>query len=336
MPLNLEPMPLGTDLHSWADWVELLCLANVDGTVARSDVLDRWTERMDVDPRPEAGGDGADETTEDDSDGVDEEGVQIASSREGLLHERRVRRIDDVFRHLAYRAQVFGTSYPFELQGPALVRLGTSESRGFYSFLLIASGKQWVRKQTDRNRLEKAFERVTAVAVRHWLPATEVHVFGTSRRSHDRYTGDLPKRILKLAEDINEDRLLDEAAYRVGNYGDGGLDVVGWRTPLDAAAGTLVLFVQATTERQWAHKQADASFDKWRHRLTLKAHPLEVLAIPYCFRTPEGRWYLDSEVYTIILDRVRLMSLLQPEGDTTAELPAIFLASALAYREAVA
>lgn len=245
-------------------------------------------------------------------------------------------RIDDVFRHLAYRATVFGNGYPFEVQGAALVRRATSELRRFYDFLLIASGKQWVDTQGDRKRLEKAFERVAAAAVRRWLPGTEVHVFGTSRRNHDHFNGNLPKRILTLAQDINEQRLLDDAAYRAGNYGDGGLDVVGWRKPLDTAAGTLVVFAQATTERQWAHKQSDASFDKWRQRLTLKAHPLEVLSIPYCFRTPDGGWYLDSEVYTILLDRVRLIALLRTDRNKLADLPTAFLESVLAYREAVA
>lgn len=335
--LALDNVPEGTDLHSWADWLELLCLANKDGLVSKADVLDRWVERDAVDPEPE----GEDEVPEDFDEAADNLDrvidAPLGSNRDHHRHEKQVQRIDDAFRHIRYRVATFGAAYPFQIRGTTLVRRPLSPTREFYAFLLFASGKQWLTRQADRTAVEKAVERLAAAAVRRWLPGEmEVHVFGTSRKKQDRYTGDLPARILAFAQDINESRLLGEEAYRDGNYGDGGLDVVAWRRPLDGAPGTLVVFAQATTERKWANKQGDASWDKWRQRLTFKCPPLSVLVIPFCFRTPVGAWYLESEVQTMVLDRVRLVALMRRDRSRASDLPAQFLQEALSYREAVA
>lgn len=319
----------------WADWLELLCLVNADGLVSKEDALDRMGEQAAL--NADADVDGA--ALDDEEENLRDEEPPLASVADRRRVDRRRLRIDDAFRHLEYRQRSYGTCYPFEL-GP----LGTTLRRRprltnpnrFYIYLLCAASRERFQRQADRRRLDKSFEQLGAEVLRRWLPGgTEVHVFGTSAGAAGRYHGQLPAKVKQLADDLNEERLLTEVEYRRGNVGDGGVDVVGWIPPLDRASGTLVVFAQASTERNWPHKQSDSSFDRWRHMVTLCAVPLNLMLVPFCFRRPDGDWFLRSEIRSIVMDRHRLTRLVRVPGRLTI-LPVDLVEEAIAFREAIA
>ena len=81
----------------------------------------------------------------------------------------------------------------------------------------------------------------------------------------------------------------------------------GWQGKARAA---LAVFVQATCQKDWIDKPAEARYDKWKHRLTLLAQPPIVLAIPYCFRSPSGDWYIEDDITCVTMDRQRILDLL--------------------------
>lgn len=46
----LEKFPIGTQtpyLHKWADYIELLCLAHIDGRISKSDLIRRVKREKD-------------------------------------------------------------------------------------------------------------------------------------------------------------------------------------------------------------------------------------------------------------------------------------------------
>ena len=85
----------------------------------------------------------------------------------------------------------------------------------------------------------------------------------------------------------------------------------------DQARAALAIFVQATCRKDWVDKPGEIRYDKWKQRLTLLAQPPSVLVIPYCFRSPDGDWYLDGDITCVTLDRQRILGLL---ADAEVEL----------------
>src|SRR5258705_13407346 len=88
-----------TDIHLWADYIELLCLISIDGRISKADILDKWQEESSLN-----------KFLEDQDDGLSDERTDVRDSK-------RERKSDDWFGHLTYRSSVFGTNncYHFEI-----------------------------------------------------------------------------------------------------------------------------------------------------------------------------------------------------------------------------
>ena len=90
------------DAHHWEDWVELCCIANLDGEADVTGISDRLRE--DRDTRKE--GDTEENGKVDDSSG------EVDRAEE---QDRHYQRVKEWFISLANRAQMLGDDYPFEL-----------------------------------------------------------------------------------------------------------------------------------------------------------------------------------------------------------------------------
>lgn len=281
--------------HAWADWLELLCLTSLDGNVNRGELEDRLGERGEVDP------------------GIDDEewsGGPVAQP--GTAGDRFRRYATDVFGQLAYRSQLFGSDYPFQLAPDrmSLQRRRTSVGRRLYLFLLLASSLRYV-KRSRRARLTSGFERLVAIAVRSLgADAGRVYVFGTSVRG-GHYSGLLRDKIRLLAGDIGEDPLIKDHEFAARDTGDSGLDVVAWPRLGDELGARMILFVQATCSTRWVAKQAEVKTDRWGSRIRFTASPAAAMAIPFAFRSANGDWQRRLDIENVVLlDRSRLMYLL--------------------------
>ena len=128
LPEKLERIPSVPHykIHHWADYVELLCLVNIDNTISKADLMSRIPKRMD-DLHEGNGDDEAD---------VDPDAAPSPAERD----DRWQQRIDDWFKHLAYRHQVFGEAYPFILGTNELARRSRLNMRSrLYISLLLSS-----------------------------------------------------------------------------------------------------------------------------------------------------------------------------------------------------
>lgn len=337
---SLEKLPGVRYAHHVADYMELLCLANVDGRFSKADLLDRWSERTDV------GEDLVEEDVDepltdlgDPEDGDDVEPVLGPAERApAALADRRAVLADDVFRHLSYRSAAFGAAYPFTVSSrrSTLVRLeNMTPRRKRYAFLLYCSSLAYLTKGAQ-SQITRSFERLSADAMRAWLPTgAQVHPWGTSAIS-GRYRGNKWAKLTKLAEDLHEQLVLEQQDFASTDVGDSGADVVAW-LPFDDANDSVVAFLaQATCKVSWQRKQHESSYDAWSRLMTFTAHPNNVLFVPFCFRTPDGGWYQRAWINkSVLVDRPRLLWLLRRAGGEMGSVPNDLLDRALEYREAV-
>lgn len=304
--IEVESAPSKTALHVRADWVELLCLKNLDPVLSIEDVVDRVTERSDL-GELDQGDTGSDDP--------------ISARR----HDRIKRQAADWFGSLLHRERVFGDAYPFEVateHGSAFLRRldGPSVLQRLYLFLLAASNLGYVSKKYWQT-ITYCFEELSAAAMVRCLPAgSEVHMFGP--RARGRYQGKLWDRITLLAEDLGERVDARQAEFERIPGGDGGLDVVGWFSLGDSNPSKLVIFSQCACTAEWVDKQHQSNYhDRWRRRLTCLAEPVNMCFIPLYFRDSLGKWHREDDIRnSVLVDRPRLMHLLRDQADTVGEL----------------
>jgi hypothetical protein len=327
--LGLESLPRHRDTARYADYVELLCLANADLTISRADFIDRWQERRDL-------GETA-AVAEDEVDDTNEDGEPSAGVGQGERSDWRVRMTDDVFRQLAYRLDAFAECYPFEMPSRTnlLRKSDLTDDHRLYVFLLLAASQSHVRDAECR-QLRRAFERLTADVLRALLPAgAEVHVFGTSASLGERFHGAIYPKLSLLASDMAEYLHATKDEFDERDVGDAGLDVVGWIPLGDTVPNPIAFFAQSATGTDWIDKQHQSGADAWRSILMLHATPANLICIPHCWRTANGGWPKPHEIHnSVVLDRVRVMNTLCGKGRLDS-VPYDLVDRAIAYTEQV-
>lgn len=278
----IEPLgdpPKSSADHLWVDYWELLCLRHIDQEFSRADLED-W----------------------------------IKDSANGPADSNaRSQRTYDFVQHLEYRVAAFGPWYPFEVESGGVLKVVSewTPQRRFYLFLLMAANLRYFKSQIPT--LTDTFEDASSYCLRMMLPAgAPVYLMGAKNRG--RYNGSLWSKINLLAEDLCENVTASEPNFPPNNTGDGGLDIVGWLPPGDSEPGRLVLFAQCGCGEEWEPKQYVSSVAQWEGRITFKAHPVNVLFTPQCFRAASGAWFNDDRIHrTVLMDRVRIVRRMRDE-----------------------
>jgi hypothetical protein len=141
----------------------------------------------------------------------------------------------------------------------------------------------------------------------------QVHGFGTAVGADaKRYDGTLWENVKKLASDLRIEVVAKEEELKKNYSGDNGLDIVAWAPMGDRATGLVVLFAQCASGSRWKAKQGEPSEDRWRRVLQFTAPLVNVTIIPYCYRRPDGSWYIDYQLsHGVLIDRLRLIEALQ-------------------------
>ena len=286
------------DVHVWADFVELLCLVNIDKTTTRGDVLDRV--RTLANDLPEG------INPDEDDLAVDEELGDLAPAE---VNDKWVEYAEEWFLHLLYRVFAFDERYPFTLAN-SLDALQLKENltpdQKLYIFLLLCANLRYCKG--SMSALTQAFEQLSARAMKGYFSGNaEVHVFGTSAESGGRYSGSLFQKIQKLAEDLGETVLISEAALPRSDAGDGGLDIVGWVPLGDINSHRIVIFGQCACTSEWNVKQYSSTEKRWRQMMTIGAGANSVVFIPHCLRLTDGEWHRIGDIASVMVDRQRFM-----------------------------
>lgn len=303
---NLGRPPRTKETYVWADYGELLCLDSSDRMSTVDDLFD-----IVHDLRDERDGDDSPEDADDD------DATALGPD------ERRVAWASDLVNHWAFRARMFGEHYPFTVAGGVLrAKLGQrTAAQRLYLFLLLAGSGRYLARPAH-SRLTRTFEEVSLQALKQYLPPSATA--GLFHRGL--YIGNLFKKIESLASDLGETCTAKAQDFKRRNVGDGGLDVVAWvRFPGDddLGRGFLTVFGQcACSPEDWESKQTSVDDREWRKRIDLQVSPQPVLFIPFCYRAADGSWPSREGLRpnTVLVDRVRIMRLLDPAGADAAGL----------------
>lgn len=299
---KLQNLPKAPGEHVWADYIELLCLANIDGEISKSDFIDRLKEKKDLGELSEL------EVEIDEVDGLPQQSAAEIS-------DKTRSQVDNWFNHLSFRESMFKEFYPFSLSsnGKSLIRQqNMSLKRKFYVFFLLSANLRYNCK-ANRNALTKNFEAISKEALKAFLPKeARVHIFGTGAPSTTgRYIGNLWQKINTLAGDLGETVILPQNKISKYDTGDNGLDVVGWVPLGDRNEGLVILLGQCACTEEWVNKQHSSSAEAWSQVMTFKARPANVAFIPFFFRESDGTWHKPQDIHNaILIDRLRFIYLL--------------------------
>lgn len=318
---RLGMLPKRYDGHTWADYIELLCLTDADGEITQAEIEKRVAKRSDVGEdyaAPDLDDDGEPDRFPDEEQEIeDEDGGEDSGSNEALRDDQRATRIADIFKVISHRADVLGTTYPFVLAPDGAVLSCVAQlsvSQRLYLFLLLCSNLRYVPKNR-RWQLPRGFELISVRALRRLVPpGAEVHLFGKGEPG-ERYTGTLWNKINTLAADLCDDVIARRRDFPDANTGDGGLDLVAWAPHFDELPSRLLIFGQCACTDKWVTKQRSSGPEVWASRVRLLALPSNIVFIPFMFRDAQGWWHREADIHhSVLIDRFRLLRVLADIG----------------------
>ena len=295
---SLEKLPRVGSRHTWADYVELLCLFNIDREMSKDVLIDRFKEGRDK-------GEDLDNEIDDSEDETGAESTPDASNNDDDNLDAKA---EELFRHLKYREGTFGKSYPFavDMAHRRLTLKRTTGRSRIYLFLLLASNLRYFHPMT--HLLTTDFEALSKLVLERLLPGdAKVYFFNGAGRS-GRYKGRLFQKLTILASDLFETMSVAADDFDENDVGDGGLDLVGWVPMADSSPGLLLCLAQCACTDTWVKKQRETM--AVHQAMTIKATPVRVTFIPFCFRRPTGGWFYNHSVETVVIDRLRIVNLL--------------------------
>ena len=267
--INLNK-PRDSDIHTLADFAELLCLLTQDRICSRETIADQIKDVGDS---------------------------KISDSA-----------LDDCFSHLEWRANSFEGFYPFSIDKSSKTFSAPEkldQSFHLYTLLLLCANLPFL---DDRSTITDAFERLALTALeRSWPSGSSILPFGKNETT---YAGKKSERINKLATDIGGVGLCTDNTFRGRDSGDGGIDLVAWMGLDEYETRNIpsALGQCACSRTDWVSKQTEISRDRL-NMMIHPTHPwMQLIFIPHCFRNNHGGWAVDGEIAaTIIYDRLRII-----------------------------
>lgn len=287
--------PRDSDIHTLADFSELLCLVTQDRVCSRETISDQIKD------------------------------VGESRAREADLN--------DCFSHLEWRSQAFGEYYPFTLDSGSKTFNAPeelTEKQRLYTLLLLCANLPFLE---NRETITDAFERIAFIALKAtWPIPANIKAFGKNETD---YTGAKWERINTLAAHIGGKGLCSETTFRGRDTGDGGVDLVAWLGMDDFESRNIpsALGQCACSRTDWVNKQTEISRDRLNNFIH-PSHPwMQLIFIPHSFRNNHGAWAVDGEIAaTIIFDRLRILNNFGEVIDWTYLSPPPLFESFLGHR----
>ena len=325
MPVN-SPPPNDTRSR-FADWLEILSLANSRGVATRGDFL------------------GLHDLLDDDSHAVETDPDTGEELEAEILENARSIFADEVFDELYYRADVLKTRYPFEidLQGRES-RLSvaqrshdieTEAARSSYLFCLLTSAIRDHRIQGDntaqlQQEIPKIFQAIAANAAAAMLGGGAIS-FGWPRPNGSAFQ----PALREASQQLRLGKPLDNVPlWSSGQQKDAGIDIIAWRDFADKRPGKFVLFGQVASGNNWIEKTVknDTSlFLSWFSERPTE-HYIPAIFIPFPqHHACSGRndqafeavavaeaWLMEQK-FGLVIDRLRIVGATAPDSVVTRD-----------------
>ncbi len=239
------------ELYRWCDYIELRCLSHTDKRFSRDALVESLSESAEI----------TSDEPEEDIESEDDEVEIVAVSDSAMVNDRNEQHADSCFKHLRWRASVFGDHWPFTLDEHARevgIKSDLTDIHKFYISLLLSASLSYVPKKRWKG-LTGLFEQASTEILMRLMPqGAEVHPFGAANTT--RYTGHLFDRLRKLAQDVRGTLDLKEEHFAPHDSGDSGLDIVAWHALGDDRKCIPAAFAQCgCTAHGWPDKMLQAS-----------------------------------------------------------------------------
>jgi hypothetical protein len=243
------------------------------------------------------------------------------------------------FKHLRWRAQIFGAAWPFEIDEHAQeIRIKGTLNNVHYLYLqLLLSSLLKYCPKTRSATFTGTFENLSFYIFKELMPkAAHVYQFGVAHSKH--YTGHLFDPLQTLTKDVRGNLLLTKQDFPKNDAGDGGLDLVAWHDLEDERDNIPIAFAQCgCTVSGWPNKMLEASPAKLGKKL-ITGHDWAAyyfMPLDLCdARDGKMHWMEWRDVNsTIVIDRLRLIRMADADDlDTKRVLSKDAVNEALAYK----
>jgi len=280
--------PRDGDIHSLADYAELLCFCTADRICSRETIADQL---KDIGGQP-----------------------------------IRAEKLDDCFVHLSWREAAFGDDYPFRLEDDRVlfVKDDLTDRQRLYGLLLLCANLPYLKNTTG---LTDCFERISlCVLAVIWPSKGEVRPFGKNETNYTGAKWERINTLASEIGGVglcNEStfRAGDSGDGGIDLVGWYQLD------PNEVRNNLSILAQCACSRSAWPNKQTEISHDRLSANFISPTHRWnQALFIPHCFRGSDGRWAVTGEIGQVVLiDRLRIITQLPAVLDwQQIQIPALF------------
>jgi hypothetical protein len=248
------------------------------------------------------------------------------TSEASIENDKREGQLRDTFRHIGYRAQEFGSSYPFTVEtchaSNRLIRSRDADNdKLLYRFLLACSHFKYY-DPAQGNILAGVFEDVCVPVAESYLNGEAVRFRAAGRKGNKRFSAKLKDALPELANYIHATTIPDNIVkIKNKNTGDSGIDIAV-RAPFPGKDyfGMLTALGQCTcSDSGWKRKVIEAHHDFVSKYLSCNHPTVNLFFVPFYWRNINGKWDNELELYqSIPFDRLRICRLLR--GDVKKEL----------------
>jgi hypothetical protein len=324
VPLNV---PNTREPAALADWAELVVITTDDGAVS-STLLERLLEGEGSDLAEE---ELALDAAEDDDDESEVEFQVIDEGRD----EREVG-IEQLLDEIELRLDLGPKVYPFERKPDGIIRRSPPGEAAYLLLLALSWRDAPCRAARRVYEGELAFDNLALEALRRYLGRNAIGV-RFARNAHDPEDDTTrPKKFIDaiawLRERIklppgqesppDEERVphwedeLGSGPAPLNSYKDGGVDVVAWWRFKDERPGAPVLLAQCTCQMSWGSKDNDIRLNVWGAWINFATVPPQTaLVIPFAVERDASTWFHHTLSAGVIIDRHRLLELLDELED---------------------
>lgn len=303
--LQRTPTSTQAELYKFADFIELKCIANLDGIYAQTDFID------DIRPRAED----LYEVLEEDGDDEDDEFIEIKGDK-AETNTRWSMRASDCYSLFPNRSIVFGEDYPFEIDATGKIlslKADLTDRHKLYIFLLFSANLQYTGD--FQPMLTSTFEYLCLEVLRDFVPERAKMMLFASSNLEDVKDWVVPKKKLwdkleYLATELRTTVRVSKTEIDDRDSGDGGIDIAAVIPFFDEQSHVPVFIGQcACSPIDWISKQDDIGYNNLNNLFNLKTTPVPFVFIPQSYRLGDGNWFRVKNIRaTHLIDRQRILA----------------------------
>ena len=233
---------------------------------------------------------------------------------------------EEVFRHLRYRVTVFGEYYPFSTQGDLLVPVTQTTAQHKIYAALLAFSRLTMFSRSEQVRFAAHFEDLCFAASSGFTGTWKVIHFGVGGRDRPQYGHKLKDALMNLSRVLREIPIEQEInKISDHNTGDAGIDIVIYKEWHDPARAIPYYFAQCAAQKDnWPTKKFESNPLSLEKFFSFFHKPGTILFIPLCFRGVDGNWINSDGHQNILIDRQRLLELIEARISHGADQESVF------------